>query len=282
MSDKTKIVANRRWVGLMFAVVMFAVGGTCTWLGVASARTQVSGWWMPLLIGFIALVAACGAAVLMLNEWRHAQPLETSAGPRYRLRPDATALLKFLGWLGLALVANLFINVAIIALVAKGPATPGRLAVLAVFWLAFATPSAALIVPTIRHGRRLLGRDRTLLDISSPTLRLGDQPSVLISHWSRVGVQKIVVTVLHQAHRRTRSRIIARMLYKRGIYSCRRLEVAECQPWQQTITLDIPPTGLPSGREREYGDYHSWDIVVDVTPTGRPAYQLKFPLTVIR
>ena len=282
MSSKTKIYGNRRWVGLMFAVCMFAASGTCAWIGLASARSGVSGWWMPLLMGFVALAAACGATGLMLNEWRHAQPLASGSGGRYRLRPDSSVLLKFLAWLGLALVWNGFTTLAVVLLILKGPGSPGRLIGLGAFWLAFAAPGIWLIAQAIARGRLLIGRDRTLAEISLDTLRPGDQATVWVSHWSRVGVQKIVVTVLHQAHRRTQSRIIARTLYKREIYSRRRLEAAECQPWQQAITLDIPATGLPSGREREYDDYHSWDIVVDVEPAGRPAYQLKFPLTVIR
>ncbi|HYF61356.1 MAG TPA: hypothetical protein VD886_00995 [Herpetosiphonaceae bacterium] len=281
MSGKGKIYGNKRWVGLMFAAVMLAAGGTCAWMGVASAQMRVDGWWMPLLMGFIALAAGGGSAGLMINEWRHERPLAARAVRRFRLRPDSSALMKFLAWLGLALVANLFINAVMIALVLKGPATPGRLACLALFWIVFAVPSLAVIVPTVRQGRLMLRGDRTESELSRATLRLGDQASVSISHRSRVNVHKITVKLLHQEHKRTQQRLVARTLHERMLGERRRLDAAECQPWEHSFPIEIPASGQPSGRAGEYEPFISWDIVVEVQPAGRPAYEVRFPLTVI-
>jgi hypothetical protein len=282
MSGKTKIYGNRRWVVLMFAVVMFAAGGTCSWLGIASARARADGWWMPLLMGAVALAAAGGATYAMLNEWRHEQPLEAGAGRRYRLRPDTSALMKFLGWLGLALVWNGFISLAVVLLILKGPGSPGRLACLGGFGLAFTAPGIWLIAQAIAQGRLLIRRDRTRAEISLETIRLGDQATVRVRHWSRVDVEKIAVKILHQEHRRANRRPVARTLYQRLLGERRRLEAAACQPCEHTLTLDIPPDRHPSGREAEYGPYYTWKIVILVQPAGQPAYERTFPLTVLR
>lgn len=281
MSGKTKIHDNKRWVGFVFAGGMFLAGGMCSWLGVASARTQ-GVWWAPLLIGLAALAAAGGATCVMVNEWRHEQPLAASAGQSYRMRPDASASMKFLAWLAIALVWNGFITFAVALLMLKEPGSLGRLVGLGFFWLAFAAPGVWMIRQTIAQARVLFGGDRTQATLSSATLRPGEQATVSIRHRSRVGVETIAVNLLNQEHKRRKQRLVSRTLYERVLGERRNLAAGECQPWEHSFALQIPASGQPSGRERNYAPLLSWDIVVRVQPTGRPAYELKFPLRVAR
>lgn len=276
MGNKPNILGNKRWVLAMFALGMFGMSAMCGWLTLITARSSEPTLWFPLPMALVALLAGIGATSVMLKGWRMEHPPEVGMGQQHQLRPDSSHRMAFLGWLGIALVWNGFINGAFVLFLINESYSVGRLALLGGFWLLFAIPGVITIKQTIRSFRVMVRGDRTLAEISHSIMELGQQATVEIQHWSRFDTQMIKARVVCSERNR---RTIMNVLHEQ-VLGERQLSRFESQPWQATFTFSIPSNAQPTTQDQEARPV-SWDVVVDVQPVAGPGYTVRFPFTVI-